>query len=139
MYATQADMEVRFGVREVLELTDRDNQGEINALVLNQALEDASAEADAYLAGRYQVPLASAPRFLVGVVCDIARYRLCGAAANTTDDISERFRNAVDFLRLAANGKVQLGVLPTGGEVVVDNTVQMSGGGRVFGRDGASW
>ncbi|MGE8358268.1 MAG: phage protein Gp36 family protein, partial [Microvirgula sp.] len=50
-----------------------------------------------------------------GYACDIARYRLCGAATQTSLDIRERFRDAQRFLELVAAGTLTLGRLPAAG------------------------
>lgn len=135
-YAAQADMVSRFGSTEVIALTDRDRTGEIDADLLAGALEDASAEMDTYLAGRYRLPLTNVPRFLAGLCCDIARYRLSGAEARDTEEVRTRFRDAIAFLKLAADGKVTLGVDPAGSTVQPGTTISFNLGSRIFsGRD----
>lgn len=115
MYATQDDMVLRFGAAEVIALTDRNNSGRIDDAVLARALDSASSEIDGYLAVRYLLPFATTPKILTGYACDIARYRLCGAATQTSLDIRERFRDAQRFLELVAAGTLTLGRLPAGG------------------------
>ncbi|MBA4709570.1 gp436 family protein [Aquitalea aquatica] len=131
-YATQDDMTARFGMREVVALTDRSLHGVIDAAVLQAALVDASAEIDGYLAARYAVPLAGPPRIICGYCCDIARYRLCGGATLHAELIRERYRDAIRFLTLAAAGKVTLGGMPDGGVGAMDKAVQWRVGRRVF-------
>ncbi|GHD63854.1 gp436 family protein [Jeongeupia chitinilytica] len=139
MYAARDDMVTRFGAQEVIALTDRDNTGQIDDAVLAGALATAGDEIDGYLAGRYPLPFAQSPKILTGYACDIARYRLCGSGALLTDDIRERYRDAVKFLELAANGKVSLGGMPGGGPAPTGNTVQFASGSRVFARDGGAY
>ncbi|WP_423197447.1 DUF1320 domain-containing protein [Cupriavidus sp. H19C3] len=136
-YATRDDMAARFGEDELIQLSDRDDQGEINVGVLADALEDASAEMDSYLAGRYAVPLAQAPRFLAGLCMDIARYRLCGSGGRrSTEDIDDRYKNAVKFLEKVANGTVSIGpVSQTATVPPADNPVVFQSSGKAFGRD----
>ena len=55
VYADMGDMVARFGELEVLQIADRNADGEIDAEVVAVALADASAEIDAYL-GRFQQP-----------------------------------------------------------------------------------
>lgn len=139
MYATRDDMVKRFGEKEVIELTDRDYTGQIDETVLSGALADAGVEIDGYIGGRYSLPLAQPPKILTGYACDIARYRLCGSGTRLTEDVRDRYRDAVKFLELAANGKVTLGGMPGGGPAPVDNTVQFVTGSRVFARDGGAF
>lgn len=139
MYATRDDMVKRFGEKEAIALTDRDYTGQIDDTVLSEALADAGVEIDGYIGGRYPLPLAQPPKILTGYACDIARYRLCGSGTQLTEDIRDRYRDAVKFLELAANGKVTLGGMPGGGPAPVDNTVQFATGSRVFARDGGAF
>ncbi|WP_420996237.1 gp436 family protein [Cupriavidus sp. 30B13] len=134
-YATRDDMAARFGEDELIELTDRANVGEVDEAVLAAALDDASAEIDSYLAGRYAVPLAQVPRFLTGLCQDIARYRLCGSGTRATDDINERYRNAIRFLEKVASGAVSIGPIASTGTVPqADNPVVFNSGGKAFAR-----
>lgn len=135
MYATRADMVSQFGEREVIALTDRDPMtGTINDDVLSSALVLASSEVDGYLAGRYQTPLANPPAILKGMTCDIARFRLCGAAVNLTEEITSRYKAAITYLERAAKGLVTLGT-PGGADPGPENSVQMVTQQPVFSRD----
>ena len=60
-YATQADMLVRFGEPELIQLTDRFDAplGLIDPDVLGQALARADGEIDSYIAARVSLPLAA--------------------------------------------------------------------------------
>ncbi|MCK4088436.1 DUF1320 family protein, partial [Acinetobacter radioresistens] len=60
MYATQADMEARFGVNEISNL--KAMQTVENAI--EQALQDAVEEIDSYVAVKYQLPLPEVPSTL---------------------------------------------------------------------------
>lgn len=140
MYAIRADMITRFGDNEVVMLTDRNRSGQIDDAVLDQHLADAAAEIDGYLAGRYPLPLATPPRVLTGYACDIARYRLCGSMAMVTDDIRDRYRDAVRFLEHVASGKVSLGGMPSGTVAATsDNSVVMVTAGSVFSRESGAY
>lgn len=134
-YAVKADMVSRFGEGEVIALTDRANLGVIADAVLDGALAEAAAEIDPYLAPRHQLPLATVPKIITGFACDIARYRLCGSGVTLTDDIRDRYKDAVRFLERVADGKIGLGLDPASNPVAPANTVQFSAPtGRVFGR-----
>lgn len=135
MYATADQLVEKFGQREAIELSDRDNTGEVDSTVLGDALDDASSEIDAYLAGRYNVPLNPAPKLLTMLCCDIARYRLCGGEVRMTEEIEKRYKAAIDFLKLVAAGTVMLGTSSTGEPVAQpESTIEFASGGRVFGR-----
>lgn len=134
-YATKTNMLARFGEPEVIALTDRTNLGVVDDTVLAGALAEADAEIDPYLAPRHVLPLASVPKILTGFACDIARYRLCGAGVTETDEIRNRYKDAIRFLEQAAAGKIGLGLDAANNVAAPANTVQFSApGGRVFDR-----
>lgn len=120
-YASQADMVLRFGEAELIQLTDHAGIGALDAEVLAQALADAAAVIDGYLAGRYSVPLSTLPPILVGYACDMARARLYREAASEL--ILQRAADAVRFLTLVGQGKISLGAAPP--DAVSDNVVQV--------------
>lgn len=134
MYATQAEMIARFGQKEVVALTDRDFTGVIDESVLTSALEMSGYEIDGYLGGRYTVPMPNPPQILIGFACDIARYRLCGTGGvQVTDEIRDRYKDAIRFLEHVAAGRVTLGGLPEG--TAPSNQVRFVSGDKSFGRD----
>lgn len=139
-YATSADLINRFGEKEAIALTDRAYVGVVDQAVLAGALEWATAEIDGYLGGRYTLPLAPVPRILTGYACDIARHQLCGTGGVVvTEEIRNRYQDAIKFLRLAAEGKVSLGGMPTGETAPTSsNAVVFNPGSKVFGRDGGA-
>ena len=132
-YNTKQNMIDRYGEEELIQLTDRDRDGVIDDAVLDQAIADAGAEIDGYLAGRYQLPLGTVPPILTVYACDMTRYRLYDDAA--TEQVEKRYADALKFLRLAAEGKVQLGPADDGSKATPAGGAQMESGGRIFGRD----
>lgn len=135
MYATKADMLSRFGEREVIALTDRDNLGVVDDAVLDAALAEASSEIEPYLAPRHKMPLASVPKIVIGFACDIARYRLCGSGVTLTDDIRDRYKDAIKFFEQVAKGVIGLGLDSSNLPAQPANTVQFAEPtGRVFAR-----
>lgn len=136
MYATAADMVRQFTHREVLALTDPEDTGEIDPVILDGALRAASDEIDSYVGGRYRLPLDPKPAHLTRICCDIARYVLTGDIRQETEVINERYKAAVRFLELVASGKVTLGPARDGAITSADGSVQFIQGGRVFGRQG---
>lgn len=114
MYATRDDMVRQFGETECIALSDRDYTGEIDDDVLNGGLERATATIDSYLAGRYPVPWTDTPGILTGKCCDIARYELTGAQTQNTEEIRQRYEDAIRYLERVADGRITLGRLPDG-------------------------
>ncbi|SDI53746.1 gp436 family protein [Propionivibrio dicarboxylicus] len=105
-YATQADMETRFGEEELAQLTDRESATTIDAGVVARALNDAKAEIDGYLSARYALPLTTVPDILVRINCDIARYFLFDD--RVTEAVRNRYLDAVKLMRSIASGDVTM-------------------------------
>ena len=103
MYATQADLEIRFGSEELAQRSDRINGSVIDVTVVARVLADAEAEIDAYLATRYQLPLTTTPAMLVRMTSDIALYRLCDVPP---DEVRKRYEDAVRDLKRCADGNL---------------------------------
>ncbi|MBA4382760.1 MAG: DUF1320 domain-containing protein [Sideroxydans sp.] len=134
-FASKANMIARFGEPEVIALTDRQNLGVVDDAVLDGALAEADAEIEPYLAPRHKLPLANVPKILTGFACDIARYRLCGAGVTETDEVRNRYKDAIKFMDSVASGKLGLGLDAANNVAAPTNTVQFSApGGRVFDR-----
>lgn len=130
-YATQQDLIDRFGSQELIELTDRASTGAIDATVITRALNDADAEINGYLAGRYSLPLATTPPALSRMACDIARYRLYEDRA--TEAVTQRYKDAVRFLDGIAKGLVSLGLNAAGtAPEAASGGVKTQGKDRVF-------
>lgn len=78
------------------------------------AIQDADAEIDGYLARRYPVPLITIPQMINKLSKDIALYNLFSRRG--IDEQSEeknyltRYKAAIDFLRLVAEGKAEIGL-----------------------------
>lgn len=102
VYADEAALRQRFGDEEVDAFAQRD------PLSIERALSDADAEIDAYLGGRYQLPLSSNSAVLVRIACDIARYRLW--AERASEEVRRRYEDARRFLEALAKGDVTLGL-----------------------------
>lgn len=134
-YATQAQLELRFGTDELMQLTDLNNLGHIDVAVVAVALADADAEINSYLAGRYNLPLTQVSAELVRLACDIARYRLFDVRA--TEAVKVRYDDAIKKLRDIGKGLASLGIDEVGHAIAAAGDVQMvSGGTRDFTRIG---
>lgn len=105
----------RFGLAELVRLTDADGVGRIDKGAFFAALADATAEVDAYLGKRYMTPLSPVPALIIQVTADLARYKL--HADNAPDSVLARYRDGIRTLdRLAQGLAVLPGVaVPTGG------------------------
>lgn len=135
MYATREDMVLRFGEREVRTITDRDNTRNIDDAVLAGGLQAAADEINGYIGGRYTLPLQQVPANLRGVACDIARYRLTGTERVCTDEIRDRYRDAIRWLENVASGRVTLITTSPGTTLPGNAGAVFFSGRRVWGRN----
>jgi len=138
-YCTKQDLIDRFGETELIQLTDRPDPetgavtGAIVDAVLNPAIQDAKDEINGWLAGRYQLPLATVPEVLRRIGCDIARYYLY--EQTVTDQVRKRYEDAVKFLACLGKGTISLGV-DLEGQAGSDRPLpEMQSAPGVFGRD----
>lgn len=104
-FATPADLQARFGERELRLIADRDD-GAVYADVLAAALQDADAEIVGLIGAAVTIDAQNPPLNLKRLACDIARYRLYGSTP--TEDVRLRYSDAVKFLRLVATGDASL-------------------------------
>lgn len=106
-YVQVADLVARFGEEEILQLTDRTNNDQIDEAVAEAALNEAEAETEGYLRGRYTLPLQTAPRQVTDVILRLARAHL---DPNPPDVVMQRAREARDTLKAISAGRVQLDI-----------------------------
>lgn len=78
---------------------------------INKALADAGDLVDNFLRGRYSLPLSVTPQTIAEIVVRLARYGLHNERA--TDEIVERYKEAMQWLRAIATGDMVLEVGPT--------------------------
>lgn len=115
-YVTKQGLVDRFGAAELIQLTDKTNMPprEIVDVPVNQAIVDAVAMVDSYIAKRYDLPLKVLPPVLAKNAADIARYYLHGESAGEDSIVTRNFAAAVSWLKDVSKGTVLIDV---GGEV----------------------
>ena len=101
----------------IVELTDDEATGSVNAARVDEAIAQAGAVVDAYSGERYGVPLSPVPEIIRKLSLDIALYHLF---ARTMDRVpvawAERYRDAMLTLQGISRGTVSLGVVPSPNE-----------------------
>ena len=102
-YATTQDLVNRFGETVIKQLAVS-----VDSVMVEQALLDASAEIDGYIARRYPLPLTDAQPVLLPLCCAIAMYRLHGN--RLTEAVRDAYRDAVRRLESIASGVLSLAV-----------------------------
>jgi phage gp36-like protein len=117
-YATPQDIINRYSSQDLVQLTNEDPAASaVNATVLQQALDDASAEIDGYLGARFVLPLADPPSVLARLACDIAMYRVQSLRPiHDLADARKRYDDAIAMLTRVAAGELTLGIAADGRE-----------------------
>lgn len=131
-YATQQDLDDRFGAEEILQLSDRDADGVADSSVITNALTDADELINSYLAVRMELPLSTVPAVLVRTASDIAYCLLF--RNDPPDGVKAAHEKAVKFLQDVSKGTARLDAGGAEPEPSGD-TVQTSGPSKVFTRD----
>ena len=103
------------------------------------AISDACAEIDGYLAKRYKVPFTRTPQVISKFAKDMAVYNLVSRTGIDESDREKTFLNrynaAVKFLLDVAKGIISIGVEENmGGNSEVANGFNMQSSDRVFSR-----
>lgn len=134
-YASQTDMAARYGMQNLVELTDRadPSTGELNTVVLASALADADALIDAYAGRRYAVPLSPVPAVVIDHACAIAYYKL--HRDRYPDEVRKAYDDALSFLGEVTRGNV---ILPVPGVQQASSApadARVSHPDRTFSRD----
>ena len=147
IYATLADLVARFSQRELAQLTDLDNipPSEVDAVLVDTKLADASAFVDGYVGQMYRLPLRGCtkptgvnmveqvpPPVLTRLTCDLARYYLYDDLA-PENEVYRRYKAALAELGNIASGKTLL-ACPWGGSAgdLVGAADAQSGGAETF-------
>lgn len=104
------------------------------------AVEDAQAEIDGYLAKRYDVPFTKTPKVISKFAKDIALYNLVSRKGVDESDREKtyltRYNAAVAFLTKVAEGKIDIGVdaIHTT-QSAAQNGFSMKSSERIFSRN----
>lgn len=136
-YCTLADLQaLPVSETELLQLTDPDNTGAIDAVMVAHAAETAASEIDTYLAARVTVPLASVPATVVRLAAILTRYYL--HHSQPTELVQTQYDRAVSLLGRLADGKASLGIEPeaTAG---ADSEADLAGGGVLWETGAHVW
>ena len=131
-YCTQIDLVDRFGVDELVQITNPTNPDatQVDTVRVADALDDIDALIDAKLAARYALPLASVPRVLRNIACDLVRARLY--EDRITEHVASREKAALRLLDDISAGKLGLGLADNGQATAPFDGPQFVTGGRVF-------
>lgn len=135
-YASSADIETLYGAPFLALVADLDGDGDADSAVIERALEDAHAQADAYIGARYNLPLDEAPLALRRPVVDIAVYVIAQSADRMTDEIAKRYVDAIQFLRDVSQGRAALNIGAADSNNTGLGAPRIQSSPRLFSREG---
>lgn len=101
----------RFAEYDLIRLTDEANLGVIDDAILDKAIEDAAAEIDSYLTGRYVTPLTNPTADIVHKACDLTWFYLHlnrGENLERDSQIQRRYDAIIRFFEQVAKGVISL-------------------------------
>lgn len=104
-----------------------------------EAVEDAGAEIDGYLAKRYDVPFSKTPKVINKFAKDIALYNLVSRKGIDESDREKtyltRYNAAIAFLTKVAEGIIDIGVEGNSTQDAANTGFTMNSSGRIFSRE----
>jgi len=129
-YLTIAEFVDRFGLPEVVAMTDADGGGRIDRALLVSALTNAQAVADAHVAARYAVPLSDVPLIVKKIVGDLARAELYPRGA--PDGVADQAKQSLRMLERIQSGAMPIPAGTAPAEAVSDNPILIAPGRRAY-------
>ena len=106
--------------------------------IVEQAIADAVAEIDGYLAKRYKVPFEKTPQVINKFAKDIALYNMVSRKGVDENDREKtyltRYNAAIAFLTKVAEGRISIGVSENNTEDAARIGFSMSNSPRLFSR-----
>jgi phage gp36-like protein len=137
-YATVNDVTARYPNRDLVQLSNEDPAANtVNGAPIQTALDDASAEIDGYLEGRFTLPLSDPPAVLNRLCTDIAMYRMqVLRPLHDLADARKRYDDAIAMLAKVAAGELTLGLAADNQEPpAAAGAEKTQGPARVFSRN----
>lgn len=107
LFADLDAMQARFEPRDLLQLTDHEDTGEIVSARIDQAIDSADATIRSHVAARHKdVDTLAGNPVLTDIACDIAFFRLW--RSDPPDWVKERWKAAMRALEAIRDGKTKL-------------------------------
>jgi phage gp36-like protein len=112
-YCTVDDLRKLIPEDMLIQLTDDENAGAVATSRVEEAIRQADAEIDSYLAAGYAIPLNPVPEIAKKCSVDIAAYNLYSRRVEEVPATrSERYKNAVGLLKNIAEGTASVFAVP---------------------------
>lgn len=133
-YCTLAELYNQISLSDLIALTDDTGTDGPNTTVIAKAIADADAEINAYLCGKYSVPLSPVPPIINKISVDLAIYHLTGRRNMTVpEDRKTRHDDGISFLKdvqkgiaaIDASTPVTVSIGPISTKTVDDRVITM--------------
>jgi phage gp36-like protein len=134
-YCTQSDLLEQLDQDILIQLTDDDANGAIDASVVTRAIADADAEIDGYCGQNYPVPFATVPDLIRKFSVTIAIKNLYARRSSVPDSRRSDYADAIAFLKEVSKGNASLGGSDPAGTPSESNMPDIDSSDRVFSRD----
>ncbi len=125
-YATIAQATEIYGLAYLTIACDRDGNGVLDTDDFNKQLDIATRQMNAYLLGRYSLPLTTPPEHFQKLCTDITVHNCASTNDVSTKKIKDRYDEAIDYMKLIAHNKVKLetSVDATTGNAAAESSIQ---------------
>lgn len=133
-YCTQTDILDMMDEAELIQATDDEGAGNVVTSRVDKAIYMADSEIDGYLGRRYTVPMDPAPAILNTYAVDMAIYHIYSRRMGAPEHREKRYKSAIKFFEMVADGKVSLGANDPDGTGGSDQP-EFDGPERVFSRN----
>lgn len=142
-YCTLADLQLAVPMNTLVQLsndvvTDYSAAApELDQTVIDEAVRQAEELVDAYLRGRYVLPLETVPTVVKDIAVNLARHWLYARrpeGADLPDAVTRTYKSSLSLLEAIRDGKITLG-LPSGSAPPEPGEIPVNAPPRRFGRD----
>jgi len=118
MYCSLDDIQKQVSKDTLIQLTDDNQVGEVDSIIVEEAILYSETLINGYLRGRYTLPIvnialaAEPPDILKILAVDLSIYRLYSRRfqTDTPDSISEKYKNSIKILEQIQKGIISLGI-----------------------------
>lgn len=112
-YCTKDDIIKLLPEAQLIRLTDDEGAGAVNDTRVQEAIDSAAEEMDAYLGAKYELPLTSTPPILGKMNVDMAIFNLYSRVKETIPEMRQkRYDRAIKMLEDIRDGKLSPGIQP---------------------------
>jgi len=129
-YLTISEFVDRFGLPEVVAMTDGEGSGRIDRALLVSALVSGQAVADAHIAARYAVPLQDVPLIVKKIVGDLARAELYPRGA--PEGVADQVKQSMRMLERIQSGAMPIPAGTAPAEAPSENPILIQPGYRAY-------